>query len=41
MCDTENIPLMVGGDFNIIRSPSEKKTIADIMIDDPPYLTLS
>jgi hypothetical protein len=24
MCDTTNIPIMVGGDFNIIRSPSEK-----------------
>jgi exonuclease III len=24
MCDTENVPLLVGGDFNIIRSPSKK-----------------
>jgi hypothetical protein len=40
MCGTENIPLMVRGDFNIIQSPSEK-TIANIMIDGSPYLTLS
>lgn len=24
-CSVESLPLMVGGDFNIIRSPSEKK----------------
>jgi exonuclease III len=24
MCDTENLPLLVGGDFNIIRNQSEK-----------------
>jgi hypothetical protein len=24
MCDTENLPLLVGGDFNIIRKQSEK-----------------
>jgi hypothetical protein len=23
-CSTESLPLMVGGDFNIIRNPSEK-----------------
>jgi hypothetical protein len=40
MCDTGSIPLVVGGDSNIIRSPSEK-TIIDIMIDGHPYLTLS
>jgi hypothetical protein len=40
MCDTENLPLMVGGDFNIIRSPSEKILI-DTMIDGSLYLTLS
>jgi hypothetical protein len=25
MCDTSNTPVMVGGDFNIIQSLSEKK----------------
>jgi hypothetical protein len=24
MCDTENLPLLVRGDFNIIRNQSEK-----------------
>ena len=24
-CDKEKLPILVGGDFNIIRNPSEKK----------------
>jgi exonuclease III len=38
-CTTENLPLIVCGDFNIIRSPNEK-TIIDIMTDDRSYLML-
>jgi hypothetical protein len=40
MCDTSNISLMVGGDFNIIRSPSEK-IIVGTGIDGLLYLTRS
>jgi hypothetical protein len=31
-CSEESLPLMVGGDFNIIRNPSEKIMI-DLMVD--------
>jgi hypothetical protein len=40
MGSTENLPLMLGGDFNIIRSPNEKIT-TNIMINGHFYLMLS
>jgi hypothetical protein len=39
-CSVEILTLMAGGDFNIIRSLHEKKTIPDRMIDDLSYLML-
>jgi hypothetical protein len=36
-CTVENVPIMVGGDFNIIRSSQEKITI-DTVIDGLSYL---
>jgi hypothetical protein len=39
MCGIESEPLLVEGDFNIIRSHNER-TIIDSMIGDPLYLTL-
>jgi hypothetical protein len=38
VCNAENLPTLMGGDFNIIRSPKEK---IDIMINDLSYLMLS
>ena len=29
-CDKEKLPILVGGDFNIIRSPSEKTIISSM-----------
>jgi hypothetical protein len=40
VCNAENLPTLVGGDFNIIRSPKEK-IIIDTMIDGLSYLMLS
>jgi exonuclease III len=29
MCSHENLPLLIGGDYNILRHPLEKKTMTD------------
>jgi hypothetical protein len=39
-CANEDLPVLVGGDFNIIRNRQEK-TITDITIDGLSYSTLS
>jgi hypothetical protein len=38
-CNIETTPLMIGGDFNIIRSRKEKIT-TDMLIDGRSYLML-
>jgi hypothetical protein len=38
MCSHENLPMMLGGDYNILRHPSEKIMITT-MLDDPSCLT--
>jgi hypothetical protein len=38
VCNAENLPTLMGGDFNIIRSPKEK---IDTMINDLSYLMLA
>jgi hypothetical protein len=39
MCIHENLPLMIGGDYNIFRY--SEKTMTDIIIGGPSFLTLS
>jgi hypothetical protein len=40
MCSHENLPLVIGGDYNVLRHPS-KKTIIIIKLGDLSYSTLS
>jgi hypothetical protein len=41
MCSLENLTILMGGDFNILRHSAEKKTMIDSIIDDLSFLTLS
>jgi hypothetical protein len=40
MCSHENLPLVVGGDYNIMRHPSEK-IMTTIILGGLSYSTLS
>jgi hypothetical protein len=40
MCSHENLPLFMGGDYNILRHSAEKIMIASI-VDGRSYLMLS
>jgi hypothetical protein len=37
MCSLKNLPLIMGGDYNILRHPSEK-TMITIKLDDLTFL---
>jgi exonuclease III len=38
VCSKEALPIVIGGDFNIVRSLDEKKITTTIMIDGLSYL---
>jgi hypothetical protein len=40
MCSHETLPLIIGDDFNIMRSSKEKKTIIDSIIDGRSFSML-
>jgi hypothetical protein len=40
MCNYENLPLLMGGDYNILRHPLEK-IMTNTMLDDHFYLMLA